>query len=204
MQNLPSDTGSETEPVPAEMDTAAVEDAVPSPYSVSARTKYALIALIILLSFFAAYGFASARSRTAAPLPVAGAGGAACAGGESACGKPTEAAAASGDACTGCDTAAPTQTPQGAAVIDGDVQRINVDVSAGYFDPTIIDIAAGVPTEITFGQGSGCLSEVQFPQFDIAQDLTNGGAVIKLPALDPGEYQFNCGMQMVFGTLVVH
>lgn len=204
MPNLPSDTDS-TDVVNPTDEVPAGAAPVTTPYSVAGRTKYALIGLLILLSFFAAYGFASARSRTAsAPLPVAGAGGEACATGGSECGQAGAQSAAPADACTGCETGAPAETPQAAAVLDGDVQTISVDVSKGYFDPTVIDVAAGVPTEITFGQGSGCLAEVEFPQFDISKDLTQGGAVVTLPALDPGEYQFNCGMQMVFGTLIVH
>ena len=47
------------------------------------------------------------------------------------------------------------------------------------------------------------MAEVVFPEFGIFEDLTQGGVVITLPALEPGEYRFSCGMQMVFGTLVV-
>ncbi|MDO8987882.1 MAG: cupredoxin domain-containing protein, partial [Coriobacteriia bacterium] len=98
---------------------------------------------------------------------------------------------------------APAEKPQAAAALADGVQRIDVDVSAGYYDPTIIELVAGVPAVITFSQGSGCLAEVQFPDLGIAKDLTHGGAVIELPALQAGEYGFNCGMEMVFGTLLV-
>jgi plastocyanin domain-containing protein len=47
------------------------------------------------------------------------------------------------------------------------------------------------------------MAEFSFPAFDVFEDLTNGGAVVELPALDPGTYEFTCGMQMVGGTLVV-
>ena len=89
------------------------------------------------------------------------------------------------------------------AVSNGAVQRISVDVSKGYFDPAVIRAKAGVPLTVSFGSGSGCMSRVVFKEFDVDRDLTAGGAVIELPALEAGEYPFSCGMEMVFGTLVV-
>lgn len=78
-----------------------------------------------------------------------------------------------------------------------------MDVSKGYYDPTVIKAKAGVPLEITFGQGQGCLAQVVFPDQGVREDLTQGGGVVKLPALKSGTYEFSCGMQMVFGQLVV-
>jgi hypothetical protein len=97
----------------------------------------------------------------------------------------------------------PQGAPSGTATLEGGVQRIAVDVSKGYFDPTVIKAKAGLPIEITFGQGQGCLAQVQFPDQGVEQDLTQGGGVVKLPALEPGTYSFSCGMQMVFGELVI-
>ena len=100
---------------------------------------------------------------------------------------------------------APAQTTggEGTAKVEGAVQRISVDVSTGAYEPSVITAKAGVPLEITFGQGGGCLASVLVPDFGIDQDLTQGGAVVKLPAMKAGEYQFSCGMQMVFGKIVV-
>jgi Cu+-exporting ATPase len=83
------------------------------------------------------------------------------------------------------------------------VQRISVDLTKGYYDPSVIHAKAGVPLEISFGQGSGCLGSVLIPDFSVNQDLTNGGAVVKLPAMKAGEYSFSCGMRMVYGKIVV-
>jgi hypothetical protein len=119
---------------------------------------------------------------------------------------PAVTAATETAACTGCESAgearyeAPTV---GTAVVQGDVQTIAVDVSGGYFDPTVIELAAGVPAEITFSEGRGCLAGVIFEQFGIVQDLTDGGATVSIPPLEPGEYPFSCDMQMVYGALVV-
>jgi len=97
----------------------------------------------------------------------------------------------------------PEGVPQGTATVDGEVQRIAIDLSKGYYDPTIVSAKAGVPLEITFGQGQGCLASVLVPDFGVNQDLTAGPAVVKLPGMEAGEYEFSCGMRMVFGKIVV-
>lgn len=81
------------------------------------------------------------------------------------------------------------------------VQRIHVDVSDDY-NPSRIEVIPGVPVDIEFGEGHGCLSHVIFEQFGIDEDLTAGGAVVHLPGLAPGTYGFSCGMRMVFGAVV--
>ncbi len=91
----------------------------------------------------------------------------------------------------------------GEARVEGDVQRIDVDVSKGYFDPSQITLESGMPAEIVFGTGSGCMAEVMFEDFGILEDLRNGGTTISLPAMEPGIYEFSCGMRMVYGSLVV-
>ena len=85
----------------------------------------------------------------------------------------------------------------------GDIQTIDIGVADGTFDPNTIYATAGVPIEFTIGEGSGCMAEFMFPEFDVFEDLTQGGAVVHLPAMQPGEYSFSCGMEMVFGTLIV-
>lgn len=99
--------------------------------------------------------------------------------------------------------AVPAGAPTGTPKIEGPVQRIPVDVSTGQFVPSVIQAKAGVPLEITFGQGQGCVSKVLIPAFGVDQDLTQGGAAVKLPAMKAGSYDFSCGMQMVFGKIEV-
>jgi len=79
-------------------------------------------------------------------------------------------------------------------------QRVRIEVTDGY-DPADIVVAAGVPLEITFTEGSGCLAKVVFEGLDIEADLTTGGAVVNIPALQPGTYAFSCGMHMVHGSI---
>ena len=80
------------------------------------------------------------------------------------------------------------------------VQRVRIEVTDGY-DPPHIVVTAGVPVEITFSEGHGCLAEVVFEGLGICADLTDGGAVVTLPALEPGVYPFSCGMHMVHGSV---
>lgn len=79
-------------------------------------------------------------------------------------------------------------------------QRVRIEVTDGY-DPSHIVVAAGVPLEITFTEGHGCLASVVFESLGIEADLTSGGAVVHIPALEPGVYPFSCGMHMVHGSI---
>lgn len=183
-------------------------------YVTSNRTRLILVGVAVVLAFFAAYGFASARTQPQV-VGLAGdsisdqsAAGAACgsSAGQNAigaCGSEAQAdASACGGGSGGCGSGN-SEIVEGSAVDEGGVQRISVDVSAGYFNPNVLRLAAGVPTVITFGQGSGCMSEVMIKDFGVFESLTQGGAVVEIPALQPGEYGFSCGMEMVFGVLVV-
>jgi plastocyanin domain-containing protein len=60
-----------------------------------------------------------------------------------------------------------------------------------------------VPSEITFTQATGCLGQVMSEDLGFFEDLTSGDATVRLNALEPGTYEFSCGMRMVFGTIVV-
>ena len=79
-------------------------------------------------------------------------------------------------------------------------QRVRIEVTDGY-DPADIVVSAGIPLEITFSEGHGCLASVVFESLGIEADLTDGGAVVTLPALEPGVYAFSCGMHMVHGSV---
>ncbi len=107
--------------------------------------------------------------------------------------------------CACCNGATSAETIEKSAAIEGDVQRITVDTSKGYYDPNVIRLAAGIPAEITFTRASGCLAQVESPDLGFSEDLTSSAVTIRIDAarLTPGTYGFNCGMQMVFGTIIV-
>jgi hypothetical protein len=108
-------------------------------------------------------------------------------------------------ACVGgcCGGGAASTPVEGAAQLDGSVQKVSVDLSSGSYNPNVLVLKAGIPTEITFGQSSGCTGYVQSQDLGFQADLTGGPQTVKLPGLQPGTYGFACGMNMVFGEIVV-
>lgn len=183
------------------------------------KTRYLIVAAVVVFAFFMSYQVARGLSgnnvstgsggtlKTAfngAAASGAGAGGC-CGSGASggATGASVGATAAGGGGCCGGASAPASAQQTKAATIEDGVQKISVDVSKGYYDPTNITLKAGVPTEITFSQASGCTGYVQSADLGFQLDLTSGPKTAKIDALQPGEYSFYCGMQMVYGSIVV-
>ena len=90
----------------------------------------------------------------------------------------------------------------GTAQDNGGVQKISIAVSNVY-TPNVVNLKAGVPAELTFTGGQGCTTTVHSQQLGFSEDLSTGPKTVKLNALQPGTYQFSCGMDMVFGKVVV-
>jgi len=166
------------------------------------RTTIRLTVLAVLLvgAFFGAYQFAQARNGAAAGDAAAPTSEIAATG---------SSADAGGAACACCGSTAPTEggvtgdPVEGAAEVAGDVQTLSVDLSKGYYQPNVLKLKAGVPAKITFGQSSGCTGQVMSEELGLFADLTAGPVTVDVPALEAGEYSFSCGMQMVFGKIVV-
>lgn len=162
--------------------------------------KYFLAVGAIVFAFGASYAYAQSNAR--AGLANAQTGQVATAPGGQAGG--AQGGAANGGCGMGCCGGGSSTPIEGTAKVEGEVQKITVDTSSGGYDPNTINLKAGIPAEITFTQSSGCLSQVVFSDFNINEDLTSGPKTIKLPALESGAtYDFSCGMQMVFGKIVV-
>jgi len=163
--------------------------------------RYVVIGVLVLGAFFGAYRFAVAKSTSAASAGAPA--------GLVAAGNTGGSAGSDTPACACCGSTAPTEggvtgdLVEGTAAVDGNVQKIDVDLSQGYYNPNQIVLKAGVPAEITFGQSSGCTGQVMSQDLGFSEDLTAGPRTVKLPALEKGEYAFSCGMQMVFGKIVV-
>lgn len=158
-----------------------------------------IIGVLILGAFFGAYRFAVARNAPATAQTAEYNTGAVPVGATDP--------AAGGDGC--CGGGAPPEggvsgeLDEGTAAVEGDVQKIDVDISQGIYAPNQIVLKAGVPAEITFSQGSGCTGQVMSDELGFFEDLSAGPRTVKIPALDAGEYPFYCGMKMVFGKIVV-
>ncbi|HET6352431.1 MAG TPA: cupredoxin domain-containing protein [Coriobacteriia bacterium] len=169
--------------------------------------RYLVIAVLIGGVFFGAYSFASARSRTASVPATASKAGLQTAANNGGAGGSGSAAGGSGCAC--CGSSAPTANGvtgdelKGSATVTGDVQKIDIDLSKGYYQPNVITLKAGVPAEITFGQSTGCTGQVISSDLGFSEDLTAGPRTVTIDNPTPGEYAFSCGMQMVYGKIVV-
>jgi plastocyanin domain-containing protein len=85
------------------------------------------------------------------------------------------------------------------------VREIEVVVEGGY-KPKRVEVRKGERIRLRFvrKEHGSCTREVVFPKLGIRRELpTNQPVVIELPALEPGEYEFKCGMNMIKGAVVV-
>lgn len=83
------------------------------------------------------------------------------------------------------------------------VARIDVD---GGYTPDEIVVAAGAPARLVFHRhdNSACSEQVVFPQLGLRADLPqHKDVIVELPAIGPGDYDFECGMGMLHGRVVV-
>ncbi|WP_166111131.1 cupredoxin domain-containing protein [Pseudoalteromonas sp. Z9A5] len=86
-----------------------------------------------------------------------------------------------------------------------DDNKVKVVVNNGVYQPGHIKVVANKEVELTFDRqdSAPCAEMVIFPQLDISKTLVIGdGNTIKLPALEAGEYDFHCQMQMYKGKLI--
>lgn len=85
------------------------------------------------------------------------------------------------------------------------VTELRVDVDGGY-SPAVLEADSAHPVRVVFVRHDRgpCTREVVFPALNVRRTLTTGQATaIELGALQPGEYEFRCGMNMLRGTLRV-
>ena len=91
------------------------------------------------------------------------------------------------------------------AEMRGDAQEVEVTVNGGY-SPSVIRVRQGVPLRLIFDrqEGGECTSEVVFPDFRVRRTLPAfARTTVDLTPEHTGEFGFDCGMNMVHGTLVV-
>jgi plastocyanin domain-containing protein len=97
---------------------------------------------------------------------------------------------------------APEATPR--ADFDGP-QEVRITVRDGY-DPSVIEVRAGRPVRLVFRREevAGCSDTVLLPEWAIVQRLpAHEDTAVEFMPLDPGEFEFTCGMQMLRGKIVV-
>jgi plastocyanin domain-containing protein len=91
------------------------------------------------------------------------------------------------------------------AMIAAGIQEVTITVDGGY-EPSQIVVQAGQPVRLNFDRKdpSGCLEEVRFPDFRIAQVLPlHQVTPIEFTPDKPGKYEFTCGMNMFRGVVEV-
>jgi plastocyanin domain-containing protein len=86
----------------------------------------------------------------------------------------------------------------------GGLQEIDVTVKGGY-QPAAIVVKAGRPVRLNFTrrESTPCGEEVVLPGFGKRAHLPEDKTVaVVVTPLEPGEYEFTCGMNMYKGKLI--
>lgn len=85
------------------------------------------------------------------------------------------------------------------------IQEVTIIVDGGY-DPSRIVVELGQLVRLNFlrKDPSSCLEEVRIPDFHIAQNLLlNQVTTVEFTPIEPGNYEFACGMNMFRGVVEV-
>lgn len=91
------------------------------------------------------------------------------------------------------------------AQLGSDKQSINIEVNGGY-SPEKIVLKKNVPATLNFKRldSSSCLDHVIFSDFGINQKLPKGKVEqVKIDTSKPGEYEWECSMNMFHGKVIV-
>ncbi|WP_057754901.1 cupredoxin domain-containing protein [Weissella kandleri] len=97
------------------------------------------------------------------------------------------------------------QVAESTAVIEGQKQRIKINVDGGY-SPEKVVLKQNVPAELIFTRkdASSCLDHVVFPDLGINQALPKDQPVtVKIDTKEAGDYNWACGMNMFHGQLKI-
>ncbi len=92
------------------------------------------------------------------------------------------------------------------AEVEAGAEKLVIVVENGSYQPAHIKLAAGQPAELYFlrKDPSPCAEMVLIPELDISENLPlDKTTKISLPAMEAGEYDFHCQMQMYRGSLKV-
>ncbi len=85
------------------------------------------------------------------------------------------------------------------------IQETLITVKGGY-SPDIIIVKAGTPVRLNFyrTETAACSEQVLFPDFQQQAELTPFKTVpVEFTPEQPGEYNFQCGMGMLRGKVIV-
>lgn len=86
------------------------------------------------------------------------------------------------------------------------VQRVEIEVTGRGYEPSTVELRAGVPADLVFTRttGSGCAGQVQIKELGVEPTVLPQGepVTIRITVPEPGRYTFACGMNMLKGTIV--
>ncbi|AWN33260.1 MAG: cupredoxin domain-containing protein [Lactobacillus helsingborgensis] len=91
------------------------------------------------------------------------------------------------------------------AQVNANQQSVDIEVKGGY-SPERVVLKKGVPATLNFKRtdSSNCLDHVVFSDFGINQKLPQGKVEqIKIDTSKPGEYDWECSMNMFHGKVIV-
>ncbi len=91
------------------------------------------------------------------------------------------------------------------AQFNANKQSVDIEVKGGY-SPERVVLKKGVPATLNFKRtdSSNCLDHVVFSDFGINQKLPQGKVEqIKIDTSKPGEYDWECSMNMFHGKVIV-
>lgn len=107
-------------------------------------------------------------------------------------------------ACTKGETAAPVAGT--VEMVDGK-QMLNVTIQDGTYVPNRFTANASAPVVMKFTvegkPATACISKPTVKQLDKMMPITSGTDSMDLGTLDPGTYDFTCGMGRPIGQIVV-
>lgn len=91
------------------------------------------------------------------------------------------------------------------ANVDSNKQSINIEVKGGY-SPEKVVLKKGIPATLNFKRldSSNCLDHVVFSDLGINQKLPEGQVEkVNIDTSKPGEYEWECSMNMFHGKVIV-
>lgn len=91
------------------------------------------------------------------------------------------------------------------AQVNANQQSVDIEVKGGYLPERVV-LKKGVSATLNFKRtdSSNCLDHVVFSDFGINQKLPQGKVEqIKIDTSKPGEYDWECSMNMFHGKVIV-
>jgi len=167
------------------------------------KARSALIALLLL-------GLAAALVTGCTP-PAESSGGmdAPASEAQQASNTPMEGMESDADSqgCSACTTGEEPAPAAGTSeVVDG-AQVVTVGIVEGYYTPNQFTVKSDMPVKAVFKvegkPAKACVSKPTFKSLNKTVTVTEGEAAIDLGMLEPGTYEFSCGMGANVGTVTV-